>query len=122
MTLRRQILSMALPAAAALVASASALQAQGRPLFQWTGRVDREVQIAMRGRETWTNTGTSSERRGRSDVETALPRQDGVVRVRIEDGRGDVAVVQQPNARNNYTTVVRVVDRSGGADRYRLSA
>jgi hypothetical protein len=122
MTLRRQFLSMALPVAAALVASASALSAQGRPLFQWSGRVDREVQIAMRGRETWTNTGSANERRGRADVETALPRQDGVVRVRIEDGRGDVDVVQQPSARNNYTAVVRIVDRSGGADRYRLSA
>jgi hypothetical protein len=42
--------------------------------------------------------------------------------VRTLDGRGDVDVVQQPNARNDYTTIVRIVDRSGGSDRYRVSA
>src|SRR5215212_2717033 len=27
---------------------------QGRRLFDWTGRVDREIQIVMRGDDVWT--------------------------------------------------------------------
>ena len=44
------------------------------------------------------------------------------MRVQAVDGRGDVSVVQQPSAYNNYTTIVRVRDRSSGSDRYRLNA
>ena len=51
-----------------------------------------------------------------------LPRTDGYVRVEMEDGRGEVGVIQQPASWNNYTTIVRVRDRSSGSDRYRLSA
>jgi hypothetical protein len=122
MSLRRQILSIALPVVAIAMAAPS-LGAQGRPLFQWAGRVDREVRITMRDRELWTDASSSNDRgRFRSDVDAPLPRRDGQVRVRIESGRGDVDVVQQPSSRNGYTTIVRIQDRSGGADRYRLSA
>src|SRR6185436_1857847 len=60
--------------------------------------------------------------RSRLNVETALPQRDGRVTVRVQDGRGDVDVIQQPTARNDYTTIVRVVDLSSGADNYRLTA
>ena len=53
----RNLNSLSLPVAA-LAVSASTLAAQGRPLFQWSGRVDREVRIAMHGRDARTlNTG-----------------------------------------------------------------
>ena len=108
---------------AALAVSASSLAAQGRPLFQWSGRVDREVRIAMHGRDARTmNTGRVPAQRSRIDVETALPQRDGRVSVRVQDGRGDVDVVQQPSARNDYTAIVRVVDRSSGVDNYRITA
>ena len=42
--------------------------------------------------------------------------------VRVQDGRGDVDVVQQPSARNDYTTIVRIRDRSSGIDNYRVTA
>ena len=29
--------------------------ASGSELFEWNGRVDREVQVVMRGRQVWTN-------------------------------------------------------------------
>ena len=110
-------LSFALPL---LAASAPALLAQNRTLFTWTGRVDREVQISMRGRDVWTNSGDGG--RSRVRVESMLPRTDGYVRVDARDGRGDVAVIQQPASWNNYTTIVRVRDRNSGSDRYQLSA
>ena len=106
-----------------LIGAAPALMAQGRTLFTWAGRVDREVQISMRGRYVWTD-GTDRQNGGRSrlSVASSLPRSDGYVRVQTVDGRGNVSVVQQPAAWNNYTTVVRVRDRSSGSDQYRLSA
>jgi len=117
---------ISLPLSAAAVAvSASSLFAQGRPLFDWSGRVDREVSITMHGRDARTQMADRSpfwSQRSRLDVETALPQRDGRVTVRVQDGRGDVDVIQQPSARNDYTTIVRVVDRSSGADDYRLTA
>ena len=108
---------------AALAVSASTLAAQGRPLFQWSGRVDREVRIAMHGRDARTlNSGRVPAVRSRLDVETALPQREGRVTVRVQDGRGDVDVVQQPSSRNDYTAIVRVVDRSRGVDNYRITA
>jgi hypothetical protein len=85
--------------------------------------VDREVRITMHGRDARTQT---SERlpfqRSRLDVATALPERDGRVTVRVQDGRGDVDVIQQPSARNDYTAIVRIRDRSSGVDNYRVTA
>jgi hypothetical protein len=106
-----------------LAAGAPALLAQNRSLFTWSGRVDREVQITMRGRDVWTNGADRDDgSRSRVSVGSSLPRSDGYVRVQTENGRGDVSVVQQPSASNNYTTIVRVRDRSSGSDRYRVEA
>jgi hypothetical protein len=60
--------------------------------------------------------------RSRLSVASALPQQDGRVTVRVQDGRGDVDVVQQPSARNDYTMIMRIVDRSSGTDNYRVTA
>ena len=115
---------MTLPlSVAAIAVSASSLFAQGRPLFDWSGRVDREVRIMMHGRDARTQTASRSPvTRSRIDVATALPQRDGRVTVRVQDGRGDVDVVQQPSARNDYTTIVRIRDRSSGIDNYRVTA
>lgn len=108
---------------AALAVSASSLFAQGRPLFAWSGRVDREVRITMRGRDARTQMADRSPFPSqRLNVETALPQRDGRVTVRVQDGRGDVDVIQQPSARNDYTAIVRIRDRSSGDDNYRLTA
>src|SRR6476661_5413648 len=106
---------MTLPlSVAALAVSASSLFAQGRPLFDWSGRVDREVRITMHGRDARTQTaGRIPLERSRLDVAGALPQQDG---------RGDVDVVQQPSARNDYTMIMRIADRSSGVDNYRVTA
>ena len=116
--------SLVLPASmAAIAVSASTVLAQGRPLFDWSGRVDREVRIAMRGRDArLQSVGRNDAQRSRLNVETALPAREGRVFVRVQDGRGDVDVVQQPTARNDYTTIIRIRDRSSGNDIYRISA
>jgi hypothetical protein len=109
----------------ALVASAASTEAQNtrRPLFEWRGRVDREIQIAMRGRDAWVQGTSRTDVRGTSPVVAgALPRVEGFVRATLEDGRGDVEVLQQPSSRNDYTTLIAIRDRSGGADAYRVNA
>ncbi len=95
----------------------------GRVLFTWTGTVDREARITMRGRDITIRGDADRNRRdSRPRANGALPRTDGDVWVRVTEGRGNVDVIQQPNARNNYTTVVRIRDTRSGDDRYRLTA
>ncbi|GAB1342834.1 hypothetical protein [Gemmatimonas sp.] len=104
-----------------LVASAAHAAPADRELFTWSGRVDREVYITMRGRDVRT-TGVDARLPNRARVGDALPRGRGDVRVRRLDGRGDVRVIEQPSARNGYTTVIRISDDRGGADNYRVAA
>ena len=118
----RHLISLSL-SVAALAVSASTLFAQGRPLFDWSGRVDRELRIVMHGRDARMQTTSRTPfERPRLNVATALPQRDGHVSVRVEDGRGQVDVVQQPLADNDYTAIVRIRDRSSGADNYRVTA
>jgi hypothetical protein len=116
-------------AAAALVGGATLAFAQWQrqtseqELFSWNGRVDREVQVVMRGGNVWTNDiGQTEPGRARSRALGVLPRENGEVSVRTLNGRGDVDVIQQPTARNGYTTIVRIRDPRSGADNYRLVA
>jgi hypothetical protein len=109
-------------AAAALVGAAPVVLAQGQQLFQWTGRVDREVQIVMRGSEVYTRKiGATEPNWAQGRAMSDLPRQNGVVRVQVLQGRGNVAVIQQPNAQNGFTAIVRIQDPGSGSDSYRLA-
>jgi hypothetical protein len=118
-------------ATVALVSATSVASAQwdrvgdnrGQELFEWIGGVDREVQIVMRGNRLWTNEiGRTEPGNDRSRTFSALPRQDVEVVVQVLNGRGDVDVIQQPDARNGYSTVIRIRDARAGADRYRVAA
>lgn len=91
-----------------------------RALFTWTGRVDREVLIVVRGREVRTR-GFDADLPNRARVNAALPRTRGTVLARLNDGRGDVDVIEQPSPRNGYQAVLRVRDPRGGADSYRIT-
>lgn len=139
----------ALSALVALGAAASPLEAQGRgrfdqavrPLFEFKGRVDGEVRVAMRGREAWVQHGARGEdgwgngrvndrNNGRGYgtknivVLRPLPAEPGTVRVRLEHGGGRADVIQQPDRRNDYTTIIRVRDNGRDKDKaaYRVSA
>lgn len=116
---------MTLAAGALIATTGGASVARAAPidrrLFTWTGRVDREVYITMRGRDLRT-TGPDAGMPNRARVDEALPRGRGDVIVHLADGRGEVQVVEQPSARNNYTTTVRIRDRRSGADHYRITA
>src|ERR1043165_9170242 len=61
----------------------------GMELFEWTGRVDREIQVVMRGNNLWTNEiGQTEYPRARSHTYSRLPNQDGQVTVQLVNGRG----------------------------------
>ncbi|MDF1505796.1 hypothetical protein [Roseisolibacter sp. H3M3-2] len=108
--------------AALLLTAAAPAAAQQRDLFTWNGRVDREVLIVMRGRDVDTRQPYDERGRDRARVQGTLPRAEGVVTVNVRGGRGDVDVVQQPNARNDYTAIVRIRDPRSGDDQYRVAA
>jgi hypothetical protein len=138
MTLQRWIKRSAPLAAAVAVSAASVAVAQaplligqprvmsqqpGSELFEWTGTVDREVQIVMRGNNVWTNNAGQSERpHARTRSYSRLPNENGQVSVRMLNGRGQVDVIQQPSRSNDYTTIVRVRDDRSGSSDYRLAA
>lgn len=106
---------------AALLALPLQLAAQETQLYTWTGRVDRQVSLTMQGSNTSTSAIRGTESSGRFSVSSALPQREGAVRVALTGGRGNAAVVQQPNAGNNYAAVVRVADPNSGADRYQVT-
>jgi hypothetical protein len=123
-----RLMQRSLPLAmVALISAAPSAFAQqrnrGQEVFEWTGRVDREVQISMRGNRVSTrNVNNSETGRQNSRVFAQLPRQDGQIYVELLNGRGSASVIEQPSARNNYTATVRITDQSRGADDYRLAA
>jgi hypothetical protein len=93
----------------------------------WRGTVDDVVEVTIRGRRADTVTVSGRQYRdgnarfsGR-DRRGGRNRDVGRARVRKEDGRGRVRVIQQPSRRNNYTTIIRIEDPKSGADRYRFT-
>jgi len=117
------MLSATATAGALLTGTATVAHADDRQLFVWSGTVDREAVITMRGSRVETEAdGFDGNRDARSRVREALPRAAGRVRVVRSDGRGEVEVIEQPSLFNGFTTRVRVRDRQSGADRYRLEA
>jgi len=90
--------------------------------FFWNGEVDAEVRLSASGTVIRSETVQGKKLEdGTYSFTSALPREEGLmVRVKKEDGRGDVTVIQQPNAANNFTAVIRIYDGDGGARPYSL--
>lgn len=106
---------------ALLAGAASPLAAQGRQIFQWSGRVQQETFITVRGSNARVREGRY-ESSGNLRLNSALPRDDGRLMVRLERGSADVDVVQQPSYRNDYTAVIRVRDNARRNDRIQVAA
>lgn len=51
-----------------------------------------------------------------------MPAQNGIATVQTLERRGTVDVIQQPDARNGYTTVIRVRDPEKGRGTHRVAA
>ncbi len=89
--------------------------------LSWSGRVDGRVNIIVRGNTVRTQTISGRNLGdGSKTLGTYLPRRTSTISVRKRDGRGSVAVVQQPSRINNYTTIVQISDPRRGADNYQV--
>lgn len=55
---------------------------------------------------------------GRFYMHNAMPRRAGTVTAQLAQGHGDLDILQQPTAANNYTAVLRVRDREEGYGHY----
>ncbi len=88
----------------------------------WRGTVDDTVELTIRRQRISVNTLKGRVYRdGNYDFDGGgMNRNSDNVSIDKEEGRGKVYIVQRPNRRNNYTTIVRIQDSKGGADRYRV--
>jgi hypothetical protein len=113
-------------AAAAPVASAQygrQQQSARNEILEWSGKVDREIRIQIDNRRaTVLEVGSNERARRRVNMINSIPNRPGTLSVQVLQGRGRVDVIQQPNARNGYTAVIRLRDPDGGASRYRIAA
>jgi hypothetical protein len=90
--------------------------------MEWRGTVDDVVQIRIRNRNARATTLSGREYNDDSfSFNSRAPRGNADVRVEKTRGRGRVFISQQPNRRNNFTTIVQIVDAKGGPDRYRFN-
>lgn len=87
----------------------------------WRGTVDDVVQLEIRGRDiNVRNISGRAYNNGTFSFTASLPTRNVTVGVNKRSGRGDVEVIQQPRRNNDYTTIIEIRDRDGGARDYQL--
>jgi hypothetical protein len=103
----------------ATVISQASQQVQGRVF--WKGMVDAKIQLIIKGDKIETKTLEGKEYPdGTYSFTATLPESPVKVGVNKTEGRGSVAVIQQPAEDNNYAAVVEITDPKGGAKEYQL--
>jgi hypothetical protein len=109
-----------LPAAFGLTVIASTAFAQDEERMQWRGRVDGIDEIDIRGDRIKIRHLEALPIEQQDHRFTApLPREEDLdLRLRTIAGRGEVTLVEEPSARNDYTATIRVEDQAPGADDY----
>ena len=92
-------------------------------ILEWQGQVDREIRIQIDNRRASViEVGSNERTRRKVNMQGSIPNRPGTLYVQVLQGRGRVDVIQQPDARNGYTAVIRLRDPDGGAARYRIAA
>jgi len=100
-------------------AAAQAERKDGRVF--WKGEVDGKIQLVITGLSITSRTISGRQlAEGNHSFTAPLPRDVVTVAVRKMEGRGDVAVVQQPSADNDFTAIVEITDERGDSDDYLL--
>jgi hypothetical protein len=116
--LKMTAFAVAVFAAAVFFGNVKNVRAQS---MEWSGTVDDVVQIRIRNRNA--RAVTISGRAYNDDnfnFDGRAPRENANVSIDKKDGRGKIYIVEQPNRRNNFTTIVEIVDKKGGPDHYRF--
>lgn len=87
----------------------------------WRGTVDDVVRIKIQGSDLSIETVSGrSYDTGTFSFTSPLPETEVAVGINKKEGRGTVAVVQQPNSENDFTAIVEIRDTKGGAKEYQL--
>jgi hypothetical protein len=87
--------------------------------FRWSGRVDGSDYIELRSdRVTVRHVQAQPIAEATYDARNPLPRHPVNVQLNKLRGRGNVMLVQQPSAANNFTAVVYIEDNKSGNDLY----
>jgi hypothetical protein len=119
--LKTIVFAVAVFTSAVFFGNVGAVRAQNGSM-EWRGTVDDVVQIRIRNRNARSR---AISGRAYNDDDFSFngraPRQNANVSVDKRDGRGQIFIVQQPNRRNKFTTIVQIVDKKGGTDRYRFT-
>lgn len=98
-------------------------QRRGSGSVDWSGTVDDTVQITIRNGNVRTRVMNGRDYNDENyNFDGRAPRRDMDIRIDKRNGRGNVSVIQHPNRRNNFTTIIQIRDPKGGADRYRFTA
>jgi hypothetical protein len=91
----------------------------GTGTVRWAGDVDGTVELRLRGSQLTATKLTGKDLRNvGSGSGVTMPARPVNVSVRIQEGRGDVTVMQQPSSANGYTATIRVVDQPSGYGHY----
>lgn len=87
----------------------------------WRGMVDDVIRIEIQGVNLSVRM-ISGRSYGEGTFSFTSPLPDAPVSVGVnkKEGRGDAAVVQQPNSENDFTAIVEITDKKGGAKEYQL--
>lgn len=88
---------------------------------RWKGTVDDEVNLIIRGGDVQVQT-LSGMTYGNSTFKftSSLPNKKVDIEVNKRKGRGSVRVIQEPRKDNDFTAVVQIRDKDGGAKDYDL--
>lgn len=105
-----------------LIGNVKDVNAQRSGSVVWRGTVDDVVELRIRRqRVELVKISGAPYGNGSYDFDgSGMNRNSNNIRVDKENGRGKVYILQRPNRRNNYTTIVRIEDKKGGSDRYRV--
>jgi hypothetical protein len=120
-TILRRSVRRSIAAGLALTAGFIGTAQAQRPVFEWSGRVDNDIQLIFRGTNFLATRIGSDERvsQGASKL-TALPAHTGELSLRVLEGRGVVEIKQQPTPESGYTAVVRIHDPGPGMGTYKF--
>jgi hypothetical protein len=89
-------------------------------VFRWRGRVDKGVEIEIRGRQCrlLRDQGGQGSVQQSADFSASLPSREVPLNLEKKRGRGRVELVQSPDSSNGYTAIVRIEDEKSGSDTY----
>lgn len=96
------------------------------PTMHWSGDVDGDVELRWRGANVTQRVLSGNMTRATNSSISGdvgqWQNQTGQVAVNMRQGRGRVEVVQQPNAGNRWTAIIRISDPQPGYGHYEIDA